>query len=1236
MDRRTFYDLREEGPKGEEDLVFQVVSWHVQDAEDEDEEGEGEGEEDEEEKKKDESAFLMKAFGVTAEGRSVGLTVRGYRPYFYVSVPDFLAANPKSLEKRLPEALTNIFRDKLGKRRADDFLGVKYRRKKNFWGFRAGQKDPFGILTFRRESARRAAANLLKKESLKIGSTRLRLSLFESNIPPLLRFVHERDIQAAGWLRVPRSHLRVRRWCGDGGDDDYDFALPSTDRVDVDGEVHWEHVEAHDNAASGGVMIAPMLVAAFDIECTSSHGDFPVAVKDYRRVCSDLESAFKQARMQEERSEYEAKQALVDCLGYALGVRGVELPAGVDSSTVQRAHLKPGSFAAATIRDRPEEMVHTLRRFADEMYGILVGRVSAYGPGVSGLNALLSGGSGGRLPELLGDPVIQIGTTFHRYGESACSYRHVVTLGSCAAVEGVDVVSCATEEEVLLTWRDMMQRMDPDVVTGYNVMGFDMAYLRDRACELGVERPFLRLGRLDGVACEFVDSVLSSSALGDNVLRYIRMQGRTLVDLMKVVQKDHKLDMYGLNFVAKHFTGEAKDDVSPADVFRLHEGTAGDRAVVARYCVQDCALCNRLMAKLEVVANNVGMANVCSVPLEFIFLRGQGVKIFSLVARQCRRDGFLVPVVKGVSSDAAERAVQAEAERYEGAIVLDPRVGMYMEDPVVVLDYASLYPSSMISENISHDSLVLDPAFDHLPGVTYTDVTYEDAGGVPRTCRFAQPASPSDGAVLPRILDRLLRQRKLVRQQLKHSSVELRDGRVLHGVWSPEQGRVDRQDGVDAPRISTPCDPADVVAVRPRFSDFELAILDGLQNAYKVTANSLYGQMGAATSQLYLKDVAACTTATGRDLILKAKAFMENHMDADVVYGDTDSLFMVFDLRHPDTGERLRGQEALAAAIRRGQEASEAFRPHLKPPHNMEYDKTFFPFVIFTKKRYLGNLYEEDPTRCKRKYMGVAIKRRDCAAILKTVYGGVLDRILDDRDIPGAVAYLRSTLEDIAGGRIPIEQFVITKTLRASYADPDRIAHSVLARRIGDRDPGNKPQSNDRIPYVFVQQKDRDSKDKASAKKELQGDRIEDPGFAVRHRLRLDYKHYISNQIMNPLVQLFTLVLEDLEGYRRPRGYWGSLRAQLTDDYEGDAEHAARRVQTLRERDVIRLLFEPILTSLEVARQDMKPITHYFRPVAAPAVPPAPAPARAPAQTAGAAVVPSTTRKTKKKERKRT
>ena len=105
--------------------------------------------------------------------------------------------------------------------------------------------------------------------------------------------------------------------------------------------------------------------------------------------------------------------------------------------------------------------------------------------------------------------------------------------------------------------------------------------------------------------------------------------------------------------------------------------------------VQDCALLNGLCVKLEIVANNVGMANVCWVPLNFIFMRGQGIKIFSLVSKRCKEDGFVIPVVRAMMDTVDD-------EGYEGAIVLPPTPGMYMDEPVAVLDYASLYPSSMI------------------------------------------------------------------------------------------------------------------------------------------------------------------------------------------------------------------------------------------------------------------------------------------------------------------------------------------------------------------------------------------------------------------------------------------------------------------------------------------------------------------------------------------------------------
>ena len=93
----------------------------------------------------------------------------------------------------------------------------------------------------------------------------------------------------------------------------------------------------------------------------------------------------------------------------------------------------------------------------------------------------------------------------------------------------------------------------------------------------------------------------------------------------------------------------------------------------------------------------MGMSNVCCVPLSYLFLRGQGVKVFSVIAKQCQEDDFVIPVItkEDFTGDSS----------YEGAIVLHPKIGIYFK-PVAVMDYSSLYPSSMISENISHDSLM--------------------------------------------------------------------------------------------------------------------------------------------------------------------------------------------------------------------------------------------------------------------------------------------------------------------------------------------------------------------------------------------------------------------------------------------------------------------------------------------------------------------------------------------------
>jgi hypothetical protein len=285
----------------------------------------------------------------------------------------------------------------------------------------------------------------------------------------------------------------------------------------------------------------------------------------------------------------------------------------------------------------------------------------------------------------------------------------------------------------------------------------------------------------------------------------------------------------------------------------------------------------------------------------------------------------------------------------------------------------------------------------------------------------------------------------------------------------------------------------------------------------------------------------------------------------EVLLKNTDSLFVHFP---GATKDCAKPRDALENTIELGKHASDAIKPILKAPHDLEYEKTFWPFILFSKKRYVANQYGTDPNKFKQTSMGIVLKRRDNANIVKRVYGGVIDIILNDHDVGASVSFLRETLADLVQGKFPLEELIISKTLKAHYKDPSRIAHKVLADRIKERSPGNAPQVNDRIPYVYVYN--------PNSKKLLQGDRIEHPDYIREKELKPDYEFYITNQVMNPVLQLYAIVLEQLQGYALEAGHWDALAKQLTRDGKTPSQ-VRERLSALRETEVKKLLFDPIL-----------------------------------------------------------
>ena len=1431
-------------------------------------------------------SYEIRLYGRTQDNKSIVVNVNNYTPFFYIKVP-------KDWTETKIRTLINSIKSKINPKLLKGFKSYDVVMRKDLYGFTAYKDFKFVRLIFNNMRTYKTFENFISRNKISnsiLSKYPIKLELYESNVEPFIRCMHIRKLNACGWVKISK----------------YENCDSTFSYCGISIKTDWKNLEPYDSTS-----IQKFIIASWDIECMSESGNFPQAIDP-------------------------------------------------DDNDKLSDETKPG------------------------------------------------------------DPIIQIGTVFTYYGESEPFAKSIITLGGCNKVKGledVEIQSFKTEKQVLLAWTKLIQKMDPDIMTGWNINGFDFQYIYDRARKLKILDKFSELSRLCDAKSEFKEKTLSSSALGDNILKFFDMEGRIIIDMMKERQREAKLDSYKLDFSAstyikekiiiciiidedtfiiytpstygiktedfinltwddglnenKHdvkykiselkkvdsdeidelvstiesyenyndfkfkkpkslfklvlkgkipeeifeieegnepmwksvtkkikstgvktksklyfqvdgyaekkelgdnnliennliennlmennliednanknqswidikynesiipirgnkiFWAHAKDDISPKDLFRLYKGSDDDRGIIAKYCIMDCVLVSKLMEKLQVLNNNIGMANVCNVPLSYIFMRGQGVKIFSLVSKKCRELGFLIPKKtpddnkksKGKQPEAFDPAHphknykkfgknddsdsdddEEEKVGYEGATVFDPVKGIHYE-PIPVLDYASLYPSSMIYMNISHECYVNNPAYDNLPDYEYKEAVYNNSDGTTTTCRFAKKKDGTKG-VLCQILEELLKKRKATKKLVEKAI---------------EEGNA-----------------------------FLAAIYDGLQLAYKITANSLYGQVGAPTSPIYMKELAASTTATGRKMLELARDFIEGSFgeivnlclnDKDkyyefmkdlfkdvpphkfiepkvnrnvmmdyieyfyskinqllntnykvkpkVIYGDsvtpdtpilllnytnqietkrieeignlwkkydvfksdveglsdkqqddnikykvwtdkgwanikriirhktnkkiyeiitsqgyvkvtsdhslldsngnqikptdcvigtkllhnrefegfkkiygcepkefiedyinnyrnhpdpqgtinfvfdyedltralnlyyacrtcgyyvkinivntfegsgqknviiqsskirpdnyddfdgileindlgfiddyvydletdvghfhagvgslivknTDSVFFSPKIHNIKTKQIMTNKACLRVSIELGILAGEVIGKILPEPEDLEYEKTFWPFVILTKKRYVGNLYETDFESFKQKSMGIVLKRRDNAKIVKIVVGGIVDYILNgkfgDTNITnrnkGAINYTKMLLKRILQGHYPIDKYIITKTLRARYkgtkiTDDDEgesgqkgswywedvncpSAHVTLCQRMAKRNPGNKPESNDRIPYVYIIPK---------GKVKLQADRIEDPKYVSEQKIELDYLFYITNQIMKPSIQ---------------------------------------------------------------------------------------------------------------------
>lgn len=541
-------------------------------------------------------------------------------------------------------------------------------------------------------------------------------------------------------------------------------------------------------------------------------------------------------------------------------------------------------------------------------------------------------GRKGVFPEANQDPVIQIANVVTRYGESKPFVRNVFSLGTCSLIVNTQIFEFHDEATMLLAWRDFLEKVDPDVIIGYNIANFDFPYLLDRANHLKCHNfPFW--SRLSNVKSKAKDTNFSSKQMGNRDTKATNTNGRLQLDLLQLVQRDHQLRSYTLNSVCAHFLNEQKEDVHHTMITELYNGTPESRRRLAVYCLKDAFLPQRLMDKLMCLVNYTEMARVTGVPFNYLLARGQQVKFISQLFRKALEQHLVIPNLKSDSND----------EQYEGATVIEPTRGYYAV-PIATLDFASLYPSIIQAHNLCYTTLLNKTSVEKLGLVKDVDYIVTPNGDMFCTSKVRK-------GLLTQILEELLGARKRAKKELA---------------------------------IET--DP------------FKKAVLNGRQLALKVSANSVYGITGATVGKLPCLAIASSTTSYGRQMIEKTKEEVEAKYtiangysyDAQVIYGDTDSVMVKF------------GPKDLEEAMRLGEDAANYVSSKFIKPIKLEFEKIYFPYLLINKKRYAG-LYWTNPVKYdKMDSKGIETVRRDNCRLVQNVIETILRKILIDQDVQGA------------------------------------------------------------------------------------------------------------------------------------------------------------------------------------------------------------------------------------------
>lgn len=419
------------------------------------------------------------------------------------------------------------------------------------------------------------------------------------------------------------------------------------------------------------------------------------------------------------------------------------------------------------------------------------------------------------------------------------------------------------ERQLLKQYLELVEKINPDLITGFNVNSFDFPYIEERIRRINSKYSKSKLSH-DPISRYIGKGVYYSEVFDkanmykkknekQKVLGTYKIPGIVCFDTLPVIQRKYKLPSYKLNSVSKHFIDDQKDDISAEDMFicvkNTNQCTDPEKKIqlqnqmtdIATYCIQDSALVINLVTRLDLVIQFFQHAQECRTSIQVPASKLMSHLLTVMCVVIATQFGYVLDKI----------AISELITEYEGGFV-----GIPLIDKIIlylcVVDFNSLYPSIIIAFNLCSSTRIYNKDLHKYTTDMYMTFDKDEYDLSETIYILKESVKPS---LLSQILKSLLSSRKCVKNEMKNIDPET----LLYKVK------------------------------------------DQTQLTMKEIANSLYGVLGAKFGVLRDPKIAELITAIGRHCtqnlnknLVAAKSYREIGIWALPAYNDTDSAFVMF------------------------------------------------------------------------------------------------------------------------------------------------------------------------------------------------------------------------------------------------------------------------------------------------------------------------------------------------------